>query len=280
MSDFARARGAGAARARAHHPHGARTAAASSARRSPAPTCSSTSTTACSACRRSGWTIPQRDYLFLSKGHDVPALYGTLAELGFFPTRAAAPTTCRSTITSTGTPTAPSPASSSTPARSATCCPSRMGVAIDVKLRGGPNRVFVVLGDGELDEGSVWEAALVASAKKLDNLVVIVDRNDFQANIGHRGADSARAARPTSWRAFGFAVRGRRRPRLRRAASGPSPTLPAHARQAHRDHRAHRARQGPAQPRGPRRSLVRRPVSHEEVADAAGRAARRRARPS
>src|SRR5262249_4084401 len=58
-----------------------------------------------------------------------------------------------------------------------------VGVAIDIRLRGGRNRGFVLLGDGELDEGSVWEAALVAAAQKLDNLVAIVDRNEFQANL-------------------------------------------------------------------------------------------------
>ena len=58
-----------------------------------------------------------------------------------------------------------------------------VGIALDAKMSGGPSRVFVVVGDGELNEGSVWEAALVASAKRLDNLVLIVDRNGFQANL-------------------------------------------------------------------------------------------------
>ena len=58
-----------------------------------------------------------------------------------------------------------------------------IGVALDIRLRGGANRVYVILGDGELDEGSIWEACLVASAYRLDNLVAIVDRNEFQANI-------------------------------------------------------------------------------------------------
>src|SRR5690606_34685867 len=58
-----------------------------------------------------------------------------------------------------------------------------IGVAHDIRLRGGKNKVYVMLGDGELDEGSVWEAALVAAAHRLDNLVAIVDRNAFQANI-------------------------------------------------------------------------------------------------
>ena len=50
-------------------------------------------------------------------------------------------------------------------------------------MRGHKNKVVVILGDGELNEGSIWEAALVASAFKLDNLIAIVDRNKFQANI-------------------------------------------------------------------------------------------------
>jgi transketolase len=58
-----------------------------------------------------------------------------------------------------------------------------MGIAFDSKLRNGPGRVFVVLGDGELDEGSVWEAMLVASALRLDNLVAVIDRNGLQANM-------------------------------------------------------------------------------------------------
>jgi transketolase len=58
-----------------------------------------------------------------------------------------------------------------------------VGIALDIKMSNGPSRVFVVVGDGELDEGSVWESLLVASAKKLDNLVIVVDRNEFQANV-------------------------------------------------------------------------------------------------
>ncbi len=57
------------------------------------------------------------------------------------------------------------------------------GVALDCKLRGGSNRVVVITGDGELNEGSVWETLLVANAYELDNLTVVVDRNQFQANI-------------------------------------------------------------------------------------------------
>ncbi|MGH8659316.1 MAG: 1-deoxy-D-xylulose-5-phosphate synthase N-terminal domain-containing protein, partial [Gammaproteobacteria bacterium] len=58
-----------------------------------------------------------------------------------------------------------------------------LGIALDIKLRGGSNRVVVLLGDGELNEGSVWEAALVAAAKHVDNLIAVVDRTAFQAHV-------------------------------------------------------------------------------------------------
>jgi transketolase len=125
---------------------------------------------------------PQRDYFLLSKGHDVPALYGTLAELGYIERERLA--------------------RHLDPADDIYWHPNRrvpgvefhsgslghllsvgIGLALDIKLRGGSNRVFVLLGDGELDEGSIWEGLLVASAKGLDNLVAIVDRNEMQANI-------------------------------------------------------------------------------------------------
>ena len=57
------------------------------------------------------------------------------------------------------------------------------GVALDIKIRGGSQRVVVMTGDSELNEGSNWEALLVANSYKLDNLVVVVDRNHFQANV-------------------------------------------------------------------------------------------------
>lgn len=126
-------------------------------------------------------TDPDRDYFLLSKGHDVPALYGTLAELGFIdasrldnhlsvadslyfhPNRAIPGVEFHSGslghLLSVG-----------------------VGIALDLKLSGTDNRVYVLVGDGELDEGSMWEALLVASAHRLDNLVMIVDRNGFQAN--------------------------------------------------------------------------------------------------
>jgi len=129
-----------------------------------------------------GPTDPDRDYLFLSKGHDVPALYGTFAEMGLLePQRLANHLSPDDSIYWHPNRNIPgvefhSGSLGHLPAVAA-------GVALDCKLKGQNNRIVVITGDGELNEGSVWETILVANAKKLDNLILIVDRNQFQANI-------------------------------------------------------------------------------------------------
>jgi transketolase len=124
---------------------------------------------------------PHRDYLLLSKGHAVPALYATLAEFGFFD-----PQELRLHLSTEGSIYwHPSPAVPGVEFHSGSLghgLAVGLGIALDMRIRRSSNRVFVVVGDGELDEGSVWEAALIAAARKLDNLVVIVDRNGLQAN--------------------------------------------------------------------------------------------------
>lgn len=123
-----------------------------------------------------------RDYLFLSKGHDVPALYGTLAETGIINKERLLnhlsiddhiywhPNTKISGIEfhSGSLGHLPSVA---------------IGVAMDIKIRKGGNKVICILGDGELNEGTCWEAMLVANAHQLDNLIFVIDRNQFQANM-------------------------------------------------------------------------------------------------
>jgi len=147
---------------------------------------------------------PGRDYLLLSKGHDVPALYGTLAERGYFPTERLANHLSMDDHLYWH-PNRAIPGVEFHSGSLGHLLSVGMGVALDAKLRGGPSRVFVIVGDGELDEGSIWEAALVASAKRLDNLVVIVDRNGFQANIA---TEELVPLEPLGdkLRAFGFAV--------------------------------------------------------------------------
>jgi transketolase len=125
---------------------------------------------------------PDRDYLFLSKGHDVPALYGTFVELGWLE----APRLNNHLSTADAIYWHPNTLVEGIEFHSGSLghLPSvAIGVAMDIKLRGGKNKVVCILGDGELNEGSCWEAVLVANAYKLDNLIFIIDRNHFQANI-------------------------------------------------------------------------------------------------
>lgn len=124
----------------------------------------------------------ERDYLFLSKGHDVPALYGTLAELGFI-----AADRLKNHLQTTDSiywhPNREIPGVEFHSGSLGHLPAVAAGVALDLKIKKMNNRVIVIIGDGELNEGSVWEALLVANAYHLDNLTLIVDRNQFQANV-------------------------------------------------------------------------------------------------
>ncbi|MES1209337.1 MAG: 1-deoxy-D-xylulose-5-phosphate synthase N-terminal domain-containing protein [Pseudomonadota bacterium] len=125
---------------------------------------------------------PERDFLLLSKGHDVPALYGTLAELGYLD-HARLGAHLRVGDSVYWHPNRSLPGIEFHSGSLGHLLSVGMGIAVAAKLDGSASRVFVVVGDGELNEGSMWEGALVAAAKRLDNLVVVVDRNGFQANL-------------------------------------------------------------------------------------------------
>ena len=128
-----------------------------------------------------GPAVPFRDYFFLSKGHAVPALYGTLAEMGVLPKeRLSAHLSDTDDIY--WHPNKNIPGVEFHSGSLGHLLPVAAGVALDCKLRSQGSRVAVVLGDGELNEGSNWEACLVANTYKLDNLIIIIDRNRFQAN--------------------------------------------------------------------------------------------------
>ncbi len=125
---------------------------------------------------------PNRDYLFLSKGHDVPALYGTFAELGIIE-KDRLKNHLNPNDSIYWHPNVKIPGIEFHSGSLGHLPSVALGVAIDCKLRKSDNRVIVITGDGELDEGSVWEAVMVAAARKLNNLTFVVDRNEFQANI-------------------------------------------------------------------------------------------------
>jgi len=125
---------------------------------------------------------PNRDYLFLSKGHDVPALYGTFVELGLM-----APERLKNHLSVHDNiywhPNTKIPGIEFHSGSLGHLPSVAIGVALDIKIRGGNNKVVCITGDGELNEGTCWEAMLVANAYQLDNLIFVVDRNHFQANM-------------------------------------------------------------------------------------------------
>ena len=124
----------------------------------------------------------KKDYLFLSKGHAVPAIYATLMNLGVIEEkRIANYNTTRDNLYLH--PNSNIKGISFHSGSLGHGIAIATGVALDLKIKGEKNNVFVIVGDGELDEGSNWEAILSASAQKLDNLIIIIDRNKFQANF-------------------------------------------------------------------------------------------------
>jgi len=124
---------------------------------------------------------PERDYLFLSKGHDVPALYGTFAELGWIE-KERLNNHLKANDSVYWHPNRNIPGVEFHSGSLGHLPAVAMGVAMDCKMKKQNNKILVITGDGELNEGSVWETVLVASAHKLNNLTFVVDRNHFQAN--------------------------------------------------------------------------------------------------
>ncbi len=123
-----------------------------------------------------------RDYMFLSKGHDVPALYAVLAELGFIE-KNRLKNHLKTNDNIYWHPNTNIPGIEFHSGSLGHLISVAMGVAYDCVLKNSSNKIVVVLGDGELNEGSVWEAVQISSAMKLDNLTAVVDRNQFQANV-------------------------------------------------------------------------------------------------
>ncbi len=121
-----------------------------------------------------------RDRFVLSKGHTAPGLYSTLANRGYFPIEDL------KTLRHLGSHLQGHPCTMHTPGIDA-CSGSlgqgisvAVGMALSAKLDKKSYRVYTLVGDGELQEGQVWEAAMFAGHRKLDNLVVIVDNNGLQ----------------------------------------------------------------------------------------------------
>ncbi|MBD3261556.1 MAG: transketolase [Candidatus Altiarchaeales archaeon] len=147
----------------------------------------------------------ERDRLVLCKGHAAPALYGVLAESGYFPREELNKLRkinsmleghpCRKSI-----PGIDASTGSLGQGLSISC-----GMAASAKLAGQKHRVYAILGDGEIQEGQVWEAAMAASHYKLDNLCAVLDRNCLQID---GGTEEVMSIEPVvdKWLSFGWNV--------------------------------------------------------------------------
>ena len=123
---------------------------------------------------------PDRDRFVLSKGHTTPGYYSVMANRGYFPVEEL------KTFRQVGTRLQGHPCKQDLPGIDMSSgslgqgISAAVGMALSAKLRGKSYRVYTLLGDGEIQEGQVWEASMFAGARKLDNLVVIVDNNGLQ----------------------------------------------------------------------------------------------------
>ena len=146
---------------------------------------------------------PDRDRFILSKGHGGPALYAVLSRLGFFPREELA------TLRQFGSILQGHPDSACTPGVEIPTgslgqgLSIANGLALATRLGGSDRRIYVLMGDGEIQEGQIWEAAMSAAHYQLDNLTAIVDRNRLQ--IDGRTADvMSLEPLPEKWQAFGW----------------------------------------------------------------------------
>lgn len=150
-------------------------------------------------------TDDERDRFILSKGHACPALYAAVAEVGLIPHR------MLFTLRKLGSPLQGHPHVLNTPwVETSTGSlgqgfSAAIGMALGLRYKGSPARVYVMLGDGELQEGEVWEGAMCAGHYKLDNLCGIIDYNKMQSddlNENIMGLEPLRA----KWEAFRWHV--------------------------------------------------------------------------
>ncbi|MDG2243340.1 MAG: transketolase [Rhodospirillaceae bacterium] len=151
-------------------------------------------------------TNPKRDRFLLSKGHAAPALFQVLAERGFFPV---------SDLNNYGEdgslfgehPPTPSalPGIEAATGSLGHGLPIGLGMALASRISDVPYSVYAILSDGECNEGSVWEAALLAAAQKVSNLTVAIDYNKWQAT-GRSNEVLGLAPLAEKWSAFGWCV--------------------------------------------------------------------------
>src|SRR3990170_2261663 len=148
---------------------------------------------------------PGRDRYIQSKGHSVEALYVVLADRGFFP-ESELETLCRYRSPLVGHPTRKVPGIEMNTGALGHGLSISVGLALAAKMDAAPYRVFTLLGDGELAEGSNWEAAMAAAHYELDNLTAILDHNTLQITGRTRDVCDSEPV-DEKFRAFGWEVR-------------------------------------------------------------------------
>lgn len=149
---------------------------------------------------------PQRDRFILSKGHAGVALYAILADRGFFDKRHLDTFGKRGTILGGHPDMHKVPGVEASTGALGHGFPFGVGMALSAKLDKKDYRVFILLGDGECQEGSIWEAALFAPQHKLDNIVTIIDHNKYQA-LDRLDKIVSLDPLVDKWEAFGWEVR-------------------------------------------------------------------------
>lgn len=148
---------------------------------------------------------PERDRFILSKGHCVETLYCILADLGYFDRQELMNTYCACGSRFIGHPSSKLPGVEINSGSLGHGLSVAVGMANACRMDGASYRVYVLLGDGELAEGSVWEGVMAGSHFKLDNLTALVDRNRLQIS-GSTEEVMAQDFQEQRWAAFGWNV--------------------------------------------------------------------------
>lgn len=154
------------------------------------------------APRQPDW--PDRDRFILSKGHGAPGLYAVLAEAGYLP-EAELTTLRKFGSRLQGHPTPAAPGVEVATGALGQGLSFSGGLALAARLKGASWRVYTMLGDGEMHEGQVWEAALTAAKYRLGNLCALCDNNGF-SQTGALEVTKPLAPLTDKWRAFGWHV--------------------------------------------------------------------------
>lgn len=148
---------------------------------------------------------PDRDRVIMSKGHAGPAMYAVLADLGFFPREWLKTLNLNGTNLPSHCDMNKTPGIDMTAGSLGQGLSAAVGMAIAAKLDNNPATIYCIIGDGESQEGQIWEASMFAGFRRLNNLIVMLDYNKMQLD-GKLSDINDLAPAAEKWKAFGFYV--------------------------------------------------------------------------